>query len=123
MSDARDLCGRRVLVVEDEFLVALDLESELEERGALVTCASTVRQAAGHARSGQFDVAIVDLNLHGEESYPVADLLRERDVPFMFHTGQGEKSALTSRYPGVVVCNKPCDGSAVVRNLKTLLSD
>jgi len=121
MVHGKGLAGKKVLVVEDEFLVALDLETELEEYGADVTCVSTLSQAKGIAERGSFDAAVLDLNLHGEPSYPVADLLRDRSVPFLFHTGQGEKSDLMRRYPGVVVCNKPCDGQRLAANLRDVI--
>lgn len=123
MGLAKRLSGKKVLVVEDEFLVALDLEAELEEFGATVTCASTLRQATGCAEEGDFDAVVLDLNLHGETSYPLADLLRERSVPFLFHTGQGERSVLTQRYPGVVVCNKPCDGRKLAADLEQVIAE
>lgn len=115
------LQGKRVLLVEDEFLVALDIEAELEDRGASVICASTLAQARAKAETDVFDVAVLDLNLHGEASYPVADLLHERHIPFLFHTGQGEKTALARRYPGVTVCSKPCDGSSLVGSLRRVI--
>lgn len=121
MRHVAGLMGKKVLVVEDEFLVALDLEAELEESGAKVTCASTLSQATGCAERGDFDAVVLDLNLHGEKSYPLADLLQKRSVPFLFHTGQGEKSLLGQRYPGVPVCNKPCDGGALVANLAAVI--
>ncbi|WP_062203284.1 response regulator [Aureimonas sp. AU12] len=121
MKHAADLTGKKVLVVEDEFLVALDLEMELEESGAKVTCASTLSQATGCAERDEFDAVVLDLNLHGEKSYPLADMLQRRAVPFLFHTGQGEKNQLGQRYPGVPVCNKPCDGGSLVANLTAVI--
>lgn len=117
MSQSSSLRGKRVLVVEDEFLVALDIEAELEDCGASVVCASTLAQARAKAENDAFDAVVLDLNLHGEPSYPVADLLHERRVPFLFHTGQGEKALLTRRYPGVTVCSKPCDGRSLASSL------
>lgn len=123
MRQADGLRGKRVLVVEDEFLVALDLECELADSGAEVTCASTLGQATGVAQSGRFDAVVLDLNLHGETSYPLADYLAANDVPFVFHTGQGEQSVLAKRYPGVAVCNKPCDGRILLKTLECAMSD
>lgn len=123
MHHAGGLQGKRVLVVEDEFLVALDLECELEESGAQVTCASTLHQATGVVKSGGFDAVVLDLNLHGETSYPLADYLSEHDVPFVFHTGQGEQTLLAKRYPGVAVCNKPCEGRVLLKTLESAMSD
>lgn len=116
------LAGKHVLVVEDEFLVAIDIEAELHDNGARVTCAATLASAEACAKNEHFDAAILDVNLHGKASYPVADYLRQAHVPFLFHTGQGEKRALTERYPGVEVCNKPCDGTALVSMLGRVLS-
>ena len=116
------LAGKHVLVVEDEFLVAMDIETELHESGARVTCAGTLAIAEACAKRERFDAAILDVNLHGKVSYPVADYLRQEHVPFVFHTGQGEKRTLAERYPGVEVCNKPCDGTALVSILRRVLS-
>ncbi len=123
MGQSRGLHGKRVLVVEDEFLVALDLETELEDSGAKVTCASTLGQATGAAKAGTFDAVVLDLNLHGEVSYPLADYLAANAVPFVFHTGQGEQSVLAKRYPGVAVCNKPCEGRVLLRTLESAIVD
>ena len=123
MQHVSGLRGKRVLVVEDEFLVALDLECELADSGAEVICASTLGQATGVAQSGEFDAVVLDLNLHGEASYPLADYLAANDVPFVFHTGQGEQSLLAKRYPGVAVCNKPCDGRVLLKTLEGVMSE
>lgn len=116
------LAGKHVLLVEDEFLVAIDIEAELQDHGARVTCAGTLAIAEACAKSERFDAAILDVNLHGKVSYPVADYLRREHVPFVFHTGQGEKRTLAERYPGVEVCNKPCDGTALVTILGRVIN-
>lgn len=83
----------RVLVVEDEMLVALMLEEMLAELGHEV--AATVADfdhAMAIARSGAFDVAILDVNLNGTLIYPVADALAARGIPFAFSTGYGQRN-------------------------------
>ncbi len=117
------MAGKHVLVVEDEFLVALDIEAELHESGARVTCAGTLAIAEACAKRERFDAAILDVNLHGKASYPVADYLRQEHVPFVFHTGQGEQSLLAKRYPGVAVCNKPCEGRVLLKTLESAMSE
>src|SRR4028118_220513 len=81
--------GRRILVVEDEYMLAEDLREELESQGALVMGpVACVADALELLRSGPApDMAILDINLGGEMAYPVADALRARDIAFIFATG------------------------------------
>ena len=83
---------RRVLVVEDEILIGMLLEDMLGELGyAIAATASRVDEAAALARDGEFDAAILDVNLNGQDVYPVADILAARGIPFVFATGYGER--------------------------------
>lgn len=81
----------RVLVVEDEMMVAMLVEDMLTDLGyTVVAVASHIEGAIQQAQKGGFDFAILDLNLNGVKSYEVAEVLRERNVPFLFATGYGE---------------------------------
>lgn len=89
------LRGKRVLVVEDEALVAMLVEDSLLEAGAkVVGTASTVGEALllieGAASDGGLNVAVLDVKLAGETVSPVADRLATLGVPFLFATGYGE---------------------------------
>ncbi len=104
------MTGRRlrVLVVEDESMIAMLIEDSLCELGHEVAAiASRIQEALDIARRGQFDIAIVDINLDGEPSYPVADILVERNVPFIFATGYGSKGLDTTRYSNIPLLTKP----------------
>src|SRR4051794_18564375 len=84
------LRGRRLLVVEDEYLIAASLARELEGRGAeVVGPAGSVRDALAlvEAEGDRLDGAVLDINLRDERVYPVADALVARGVPFIFLTG------------------------------------
>ncbi|RVQ00955.1 response regulator [Sinorhizobium meliloti] len=97
----------RVLVVEDEAMIAMLIEDSLCELGhEVVAIASRMQEALDIARKGQFDIAIIDVNLDGEPSYPVADVLAERHVPFIFATGYGSKG-LDTRYWNIPLLTKP----------------
>ncbi|MDW9758966.1 response regulator [Sinorhizobium meliloti] len=97
----------RVLVVEDESMIAMLIEDTLCELGHEVAAtASRMQEALDIARKGQFDIAIIDVNLDGEPSYPVADILAERTVPFIFATGYGSKG-LDTRYSNIPLLTKP----------------
>jgi CheY-like chemotaxis protein len=82
--------GCRIFVVEDEFLIRMLLEDMLADLGhAVAAAAGSVGEAAELAKSSEFDVAILDVNLDGREVYPVADILAGRGLPFVFVTGYG----------------------------------
>ena len=83
---------RRVLVVEDEVIVGMLLEDMLGELDCEVVAISThLAEALELAKSLDIDFALLDINLDGHQSFPVADVLRERGVPFLIATGYGAK--------------------------------
>jgi CheY-like chemotaxis protein len=97
----------RVLIVEDEMLVAMNIEDMLLELGHEVAgIASRLEPALALARDGAFDVAMLDVNLAGDRSFPVADLLIARGVPFLFATGYG-LGGIDEKYRDRPVLQKP----------------
>ena len=84
------LTGKRVLVVEDDYMIAFDMVDGLTAAGAVplgpcgwIADALTLLDS----KAGQIDLAVVDVDLHGQPSYPVADRLIQLEVPFAFTTG------------------------------------
>jgi CheY-like chemotaxis protein len=113
--------GRSFLVVEDEMLIFLMIEEMMIENGcAAVTVAPSVSQALGLIGTVAFDAATLDLNLNGVKSFPVADALEARRVPFVFITGYSE-SMLDARYSAHPMLGKPFRESALVAALTKLL--
>jgi DNA-binding response OmpR family regulator len=112
------LAGKRVLIVEDELLVALLIEDFLVELGCstLGPCGS-VANALVTARSETFDLAVLDVNLAGEKVYPVAEVLAERHIPFLFLSGYGDEAIPVGRSEWMV-CAKPFKGD----DLATMMS-
>ena len=104
----RSLLGCRILVVEDEYVLADELRTELTEAGGIVLGpVATVEDSLDLIRAEpHIDGAILDVNLRGESAYPAADLLAERNVPFVFATGY-DASAIPSRFTEIVRCEKP----------------
>lgn len=97
----------RILVVEDEFLIRTLLEDMLTDLGHEVAgSAATVDEARHLAVAGGFDLAILDVNLEGQEIFPVAEILAERNLPFIFVTGYGA-GALPDHFRGRPTLQKP----------------
>lgn len=97
----------RILIVEDEILVAMNLEDMLGEIGhSVIAIATRITQASAMATSSEIDLAILDLNLAGSLTFPVAEILRQREIPFMFATGYGSQG-MTEKYRNEVVLVKP----------------
>lgn len=100
------LAGKRVLIVEDEPILAMALEDMLIALGCeIVGPASRLQPALRLAAETELDAAILDINLHGEHSHPVADVLCGRGVPLLFATGYG--AAHADGYEQVPVLPKP----------------
>jgi len=98
---------KRALVVEDEVLVGMLVEEMLRELGYEVAALSThLDEALRLAHGDSFDFAVLDINLNGRQSFPVADLLRKRGLPFVFATGYGSR-ILNEPYLDVPVLQKP----------------
>lgn len=117
MADAA-LQGLRVLIVEDDYFIADDLRRVLEKQGMVVLgpAPSVAAALALLERFQDISGAVLDINLAGEEIFPVADLLLARGIPFLFATGY-DRSAIPSRYADIVRCEKPVRGTAVLRAL------
>jgi len=112
---------RRVLVVEDEYLIRMLLEDMLDELGYDVAAAvGTISEARQIATEGEFNAAILDVNLDGQEIYPVADILVGRGLPFLFVTGYGERS-LPEAYRGRPALQKPFQAEQLKATLAGLL--
>jgi CheY-like chemotaxis protein len=101
------MIGKRLLVVEDEFVIALDLQNLLEAAGhEVVGLAANVPDALALIETTTIDGAILDINLRGERVTEVADLLARKEIPFLFVSGYGS----AGRPPGhdrVPVLAKP----------------
>jgi CheY-like chemotaxis protein len=113
---------KRVLVVEDEYLIRMLLEDMLADLGYGVAAAvGTVAEASALAASGDFNAAILDVNLDGQEIFPVADILAGRSLPFVFVTGYGERS-LPDRYRDRPALQKPFQVEQLSTTLANMLA-
>lgn len=116
-----DLRGKRVLVVEDELLIGLELEQSLTDAGCAVTGpAESVDQAKELIDGAALDAALLDVNLDGRPVDEIAGLLAERDIPFAFATGWAADN-LPRPFADRPVLQKPFSPQDVVAVLRLLL--
>lgn len=112
----------RVLVVEDEMIVTMLLEDLLAELGhTVMATASHLNEALQLAEAGGFDIAMLDLNINGKQTFPVAEVLRAQGVPFVFATGYGE-AGLPEAWRGTPTLQKPFMGEDLALVLARLVS-
>jgi DNA-binding NtrC family response regulator len=123
MSTAADsLAGKRVLIVEDDTLVGFLIEEYLADaRCDTVGPFGTVAKALNAVRTETFDLAVLDINLNGERSYPVAEALAERGIPFLFLSGYGD-GVIPSGHQDWKVCKKPFVGDDLIGMLAATLA-
>jgi CheY-like chemotaxis protein len=114
--------GRRVLVVEDEMIVSWLLEDMLANLGyTVVGPAARVAQALAMIDAEAIDLAVLDVNLNGQTSYPIADALAARGVPFVSSTGY-DKDRLLDGYRTFPMLQKPFHRSELGDTLAKLLT-
>lgn len=119
---AEPLLGKRILIVEDEALLAMELQFAFEDAGAEVLGPALSREAAlALVESGdEIDLAVLDVDLAGRDVYPVARLLRQRGVRFLFHTGHGSREELIALFPDAPTCIKPTSPERLIAQLAAL---
>ncbi len=111
--------GFRVLVVEDEALISMLIEDMLADIGCkCVDVAASVEGAMEALTKAEPDFAMLDINLNGKRSFPVADFLRSREIPFVFLSGYGSRG-LGESYADAKVLQKPFQ----LGDLETALED
>jgi CheY-like chemotaxis protein len=102
-----EFSGVKVLVVEDEAIIAMMIEGMLEALGCeIVSSVAHVAQACEIAAKANINLAVLDVNVAGVPVFPVAEVLRRREIPFLFSTGYGA-SGLPSEFLGHQVLGKP----------------
>lgn len=114
MTRSRLLEGRNVLVVEDEYFIADDMRRVFEENGATVIgpVGSVEDALAILSEAPPIDGAVLDINLRQTMVFPIADLLRQRGVPFVFATGY-ESIVIPERLRDAVHCEKPVEAARI----------
>jgi two-component SAPR family response regulator len=116
------LRGQRILIVEDEWLVAIELQALLEQQGCIVLGpVNTVARALTLLDRERPDFALLDLNLNGQQSTPVASVLSAQRVPFVVVTGYGEAASRKPDMQAAPYIGKPVDHRALVRLLSQML--
>ncbi len=98
--------GQRILVLEDEPIIAFALEDALLAEGAEPTVAASLDEARSAVAESRFDAAILDVNVHGEKSYEFANSLRAENIPLLFATGYGDL-AHPDEFAGTITLTKP----------------
>ncbi|WP_331158693.1 response regulator [Steroidobacter sp.] len=118
----RTLDGARVLLLEDEFLIALDAEQILHELGAReIETTSTLSEAEERALVGRYDVALLDVNVNGQMSFSLAESLRSRGVPVVFATGYELKERALPDIDPALCVSKPYTSERLRQALRAAL--
>lgn len=114
------LAGRTIFILEDELIIAFALEDMLADMGAEVLMASTLEEGLAHAAKDEIALAILDVNVAGHKSYPVAEALRGRGVPIVFATGYGDAEH-PPEFAATPTLTKPYNKQQLMHAIEALL--
>jgi len=116
------LAGKRVLIVEDDALLLLDLEEVLRQAGAQsVRSCCTIEQALRCSEAERFDAAIIDVRIGSDSIAPIARQLVARGTPFVFYTGQPRNDRIMAECLNCQIVSKPAQSDVIVNTLTGLL--
>jgi len=123
----QDFAGVRVLVVEDDFIIFMSMESTLLEAGAEVAYCRSLAEARAFlgpipAPARDRMAAILDVRLNGDTSLPLASELRAREITFLFYSAQGDLEKIRAECPGCLVIAKPTPPRLLLSTLAALLN-
>jgi DNA-binding response OmpR family regulator len=108
-----ELAGRRILLVEDEVMVAMFVQSLLEDlQCEIIGPYTELKSALAAAENIPIDLGLLNIELHGQSSFEVADALYARGIPFIFMSGHGEQ-VLPAERPDWILCRKPFRGAEI----------
>ena len=117
------LAGLSVLLVEDEYLIALDAAQILKDLGVgKVEIIATMEVAEKRAMDGAFDLAVLDVNLNGQFSFPIADTIGKRGIPVVFASGYELRSRPPPDMADAVCVTKPYTGERLKAAMLTALA-
>jgi DNA-binding LytR/AlgR family response regulator len=120
--DGAGLKSARVLLVEDNFVILMELESTLQECGAKIVGACMTLESALHlANDGDINVALLDIRLGQDTIATVARRLARRGIPFAFYTAQTEADPSLAEWPEAIILEKPASPKAIVAALVRML--
>jgi DNA-binding response OmpR family regulator len=118
------LTGARVLVVEDDFLIAMELSDLLRDAGAQIVGPSRdLTSALALAEEPGLSAAVLDMQLGDTTSQPVARRLAARGIPFFFYTGQAETDPLRAEWPDCRIVSKPALAQSLVDAVLALVDN
>ena len=114
------LAGCRVLIVEDEWFLAADLQAALKSLGAnVIALVGDLDEAHELLAHGGFDIVVVDINLRGRLAFSIADRLQQRGIPFVFATGYSA-DVIPVQFADVILWEKPFEARTVVGDIARL---
>lgn len=116
------LNGLKILVLEDNLVIAMDVELLLQDRGAIVETVATANAALAKLADFSPDVAVLDINLDQGTSLPVAEVLIARNIPFIFATGYSDPSMLPEGFANILILQKPFETAALEQALVQAMS-
>ncbi|WOI54019.1 hypothetical protein [Parvularcula sp. LCG005] len=119
-----ELSGKRIMLLEDEVLIAIDLAYAFEDAGAVAVTANSCDEALEEIEQGLPDAAVLDVNLgRGETCRPVAQKLRELGVPFFLHSGDFDRQGELINELGAKIIPKPTPAHRLVAAVVDLFDD
>jgi CheY-like chemotaxis protein len=119
---AKALVGLKVLIVEDDYLIASIIEQLLTAAGCIVSePIPRLLAALQAAKRGNYDAAVLDINLNGERAYPVGDTLSDRNIPYLLLSGYSAQQ-LPTKYTQRPTLGKPFKSAQLLHALSNLVS-